>query len=156
MDWTKQRVIILGVARQGTALARYLLLQGASVVLTDLRSADALAEERAVLAEFKQLEWVLESHPLDLLDEATLICPSGGVPLNIPILAAGRERGIPFSNTSELFMRAAPCKVLGITGSAGKTTTTTLVGRMAAAAVKEGHFRKVWVGGNIGLWKSVV
>jgi len=145
-DWSSQRVLIIGIARQGMALARYLASRGAQVVLTDQRQADELQPARAELADLP-LEWVLGGHPVEVLDGIDLVCPSGGVPLTIPILAAARERSIPLSNDSQIFLEAAPCKVIGITGSAGKTTTTTLVGRMVAAAIGP---ERTWVGGNIG------
>ena len=59
------------------------------------------------------------------------------------------QRGIPLSNDSQIFLEVTPAKVIGITGSAGKTTTTTLVGRMAQAAVQDSA-AQAWTGGNIG------
>ncbi|MDH5508482.1 MAG: UDP-N-acetylmuramoyl-L-alanine--D-glutamate ligase, partial [Anaerolineae bacterium] len=137
MDWKDERVVIVGVARQGTALAQYLAGLGARVVLTDRRSAADLGSPRAALAGLP-IDWELGGHPLSLLDGADWLCPSGGVPLTIPLVVAAQERGIPLTNDSQVFIAAAPCPVVGITGSAGKTTTTTLVGRMAAAAVQHG------------------
>ena len=96
------------------------------------------------------IQWVLGEHPLSLLDETDLVCISGGVPLTLPILVEAVRRGLPLTNDSQIFMEAVPCRVIGITGSAGKTTTTTLVGRMAQAAVTAAR-RSVWIGGNIGL-----
>jgi UDP-N-acetylmuramoylalanine--D-glutamate ligase len=145
-NWSAQRVLIIGVARQGLALARYLATQGAQVVLTDQRPAADLEVERTELADLP-LEWALGGHPLSLLDDVDMVCPSGGVPLTIPIIVAAQERGIQLSNDSQIFLEVAPCKVIGITGSAGKTTTTTLVGRMVSAAI---GVEKTWVGGNIG------
>ncbi|HKJ26550.1 MAG TPA: UDP-N-acetylmuramoyl-L-alanine--D-glutamate ligase [Anaerolineales bacterium] len=154
MDWQTQRVVVIGAARQGTALSRYLAQQGAQVVLTDARTADQLDN---VIQELSGLpiEWALGGHPLNLLDGAALVCPSGGVPLSIPLVEEARRRGIPLSNDSQVFLDAAPCRVVGITGSAGKTTTTTLVGRMAeeTAAMKltgDAYVHKAFVGGNIG------
>jgi UDP-N-acetylmuramoylalanine--D-glutamate ligase len=63
------------------------------------------------------------------------------------------NRGIPLSNDSQIFLDACPCQTIGITGSAGKTTTTTLVGKIAQVAIGSSlgvDYRKVWVGGNIG------
>ena len=71
------------------------------------------------------------------------------MPLTLPIIQEAVSRGILLSNDSQIFMEAVPCPVIGITGSAGKTTTTTLLGRMAKIAA--GADQKVWVGGNIGL-----
>ena len=145
-DWTGRKVLIIGAARQGTALARYLVQQGASVVINDRRSAAELAAVQTELADLP-VKWALGGHPLELLDDLDLICPSGGIPLNLPLVAEALRLGIAVSNDSQIFLDAAPCKVVGITGSAGKTTTTTLVGRMARAAFGED---RVWVGGNIG------
>jgi UDP-N-acetylmuramoylalanine--D-glutamate ligase len=70
------------------------------------------------------------------------------VPLSLPLVAEARRLGLPLSNDSQILLEAVPCRVVGITGSAGKTTTTTLVGRIAG---QSGRWNKVWVGGNIGL-----
>jgi len=148
-DWFGQRVLIIGAARQGTAMAQYLAARGAQVVLNDARSAEQLQDVRASLADVP-VEWALGGHPLDLLDGVDLVCPSGGVPLDLPIVVEARKRGIPLSNDSQIFLEAVPCKVVGITGSAGKTTTTTLVGRMAQQSLKPQSQLRAWVGGNIG------
>ncbi len=144
-DWNGKRVLILGAARQGLALARWLSLHGVHVTLSDSRSADDLRIARESLAEFR-ITWVLGAHPLALLDSTDVLCISGGVPLTLPIVAEAIKRGIPLSNDSQIFMEVVPCKTIGITGSAGKTTTTTLVGQMA----KNAYGDKSYVGGNIG------
>ena len=149
-DWNHKRVLILGAARQGLALARWLSLHGARVTLNDMRSADELRIARESLAEY-QIDWVLGAHPLNLLDSTDLLCLSGGVPLTLPIVVEAAKRGIPLSNDSQIFMEAAPCKTIGITGSSGKTTTTTLVGNMAKLAYQNVESNSsVFVGGNIG------
>jgi UDP-N-acetylmuramoylalanine--D-glutamate ligase len=144
-NWNGKRVLILGAARQGLALARWLSLHGAHVTLNDTRSADELRAARESLAEY-QVDWVFGGHPLELLDSTDVLCLSGGVPLTLPIVAEAVKRGIPLSNDSQIFMEVAPCKTVGITGSAGKTTTTTLVGQMS----KNIYGDKAYVGGNIG------
>jgi UDP-N-acetylmuramoylalanine--D-glutamate ligase len=143
--WNGKRVLILGAARQGLALARWLSLHGARVTLSDLRSTDELRVARQSLAEL-QIDWALGGHPLELLDSTDMLCLSGGVPLTLPIVAEAFKRGIPLSNDTQIFMEVVPCKTIGITGSAGKTTTTTLVGQMA----KNAYGDKAYVGGNIG------
>lgn len=149
MSWKDERVVVIGAARQGTALARYLIEQGAKVTLNDARPAEELQAAQVELADLP-IEWVLGGHPMRLLEDATLICPSGGVPLNIPLVHEALREGVPLSNDSQIFMQVVPCPVIGITGSAGKTTTTTLVGRMAEKAAGAGLYRKAFVGGNIG------
>ncbi|MEN8171888.1 MAG: UDP-N-acetylmuramoyl-L-alanine--D-glutamate ligase [Chloroflexota bacterium] len=139
-----KRVLIIGAARQGIALASYLAAQGAQIVLNDQRKAESLVSVTENLSHLS-IEWVFGSHPLSLLNQIDLVYPSGGVPLTLPIIIEASKRSIPLSNDSQVFLDAAPCKVIGITGSAGKTTTTSLVGRMAASSGQD-----VWVGGNIG------
>lgn len=147
-DWTGKRVLILGAARQGQALARWLSNHGARVTLSDKRSEAELEPARQALADLP-IEWAPGGHPLDLLDPVNLVCLSGGVPLNLPIVAEAQKRGIPLSNDTQIFMEIAPCKTVGITGSAGKTTTTALLGEMAKASYADKSGR-AWVGGNIG------
>jgi len=139
-----QRVVVLGMARQGLALARWLPTRGARVTLSDSRRAEALAAEVASLAG-TPVEVALGGHPLALLDGCDLLCLSGGVPPTLPIVEEARRRGIRVANDAQLFLERCPAPVLGITGSAGKTTTTALTGAMARASGRTTH-----VGGNIG------
>ena len=144
MNLKDKRVLIIGLARQGTALARFLVNEGAQVTVTDIQPAEALAEPLAALAGLP-IRYALGGHPLSLLDEVDMVCLSGGVPTTIPLVAEARRRGIPLSNDALLTLERCPATVVGITGSSGKTTTTTLVGLMLKAAGIPAH-----VGGNIG------
>ena len=151
-DWQGKRVVIVGLARQGLALARYLAPLGCHLVLNDRRPAEEMQELRESLKDLSNqvdhpIEWVFGGHPLEILEGADMVFPSGGVSLSNPLIVEAQARGIPLSNDSQLFLEAAPCPVIGITGSAGKTTTTTLVGRMAMAGHQGGQ---AWIGGNIG------
>jgi UDP-N-acetylmuramoylalanine--D-glutamate ligase len=147
-NWTEKRVLILGAARQGQALARYLDGEGALVVLNDKRTGSEMDEIRSAFKK-TNVECVFGEHPLALLDRVELVCLSGGIPLTLPIVQEAIKRGLPITNDSQIFMESVKAQVVGITGSAGKTTTTTLVGRMAKNAVKSP--RQAWIGGNIGL-----
>ena len=99
----------------------------------------------------QNIEWAAGGHPLSLLDGADFVCPSGGVPLTIPLIEEALNRQIPLTNDSQIFLENCPATVIGITGSAGKTTTTALVGLMAQAYMEmKGGVNKAWVGGNIG------
>jgi UDP-N-acetylmuramoylalanine--D-glutamate ligase len=154
-----QKVLILGAARQGIALARFLVQQGAEVILNDHASQGALGAAQEAL-DGMPIRWVFDGHPLELLEDVSVIFVSGGVPLDLPILKEARNRDIPLSNDSQIFMEQVTGKVIGVTGSAGKTTTTALVGQMAKAGLARGtnvaysHNAgsppRVWVGGNIG------
>jgi UDP-N-acetylmuramoylalanine--D-glutamate ligase len=160
--WDGKRVVVVGLARQGKALARYLGERGAEVIVSDLKSAEELQPLREELADLP-LRYALGGHPPEILEGADLLCLSGGVPADLPLAQQARLRGVALSNDSQLFLEACPAPVVGITGSAGKTTTTELVGRMARAALGEPvdasrpgsiplqpQARRVWVGGNIG------
>jgi UDP-N-acetylmuramoylalanine--D-glutamate ligase len=159
-NWTNTHVLILGAARQGIALARWLSRHGSHVTLSDSHTMDELASARASLAD-TNVEWVVGGHPLELLNNIDVLCLSGGVPLTLPIVEEALKRGIPLSNDTQIFMEVVPCKTIGITGSAGKTTTTTLVGEMAKMQNAETRRRNAenssfilhpssFVGGNIG------
>lgn len=149
VNWKNKRVVIIGAARQGLALARYLVRHGAKVILNDRRTPDQLQNEISQMAS-TGVEWVPGGHPLSLLEpRPEFLFISGGVPLNNPLVEAAVKLGIPLSNDTQVFLEAAPCKTIGITGSAGKTTTTTLVGRIAQSS-RSGKYGRVWIGGNIG------
>jgi UDP-N-acetylmuramoylalanine--D-glutamate ligase len=94
------------------------------------------------------VNFIFGSHPVEALEGITLVCISGGVSPEMPLVAEARKRNIPVSNDAQIFMEMVPCKTIGITGSAGKTTTTTLVGRICHAGAAPDQ--KIWVGGNIG------
>jgi UDP-N-acetylmuramoylalanine--D-glutamate ligase len=136
--------VVLGFARQGQALARWLPTVGAHVIVSDKRSFGDLAEPILDFID-SPITYALGGHPLELLDEADLLCLSGGVDPQLPICAEARTRGILLTNDAQLFLEYCPAPVIGITGSAGKTTTTTLVGKMCETAGIT-----AWVGGNIG------
>jgi UDP-N-acetylmuramoylalanine--D-glutamate ligase len=159
-DWKDKRVIVIGAARQGIALGRYLALHGARVVMNDQKPSEQLEAARQSLNDIDsrkpvRIEWVFGSHPLSLLEGADVVCVSGGVSLTLPLVQEAQQRGIPLTNDSQVFLEKCPCRTIGITGSAGKTTTTSLVGKIADTAISSGLggealYRKVWVGGNIG------
>ncbi len=136
--------VILGFARQGQALARWLPSVGARVIVSDKRNFGDLAE---AILDFidAPIEYALGGHPLSLLDEADILFLSGGVDPKLPLCLEAQRRGIPLSNDAQLFLERCSAPIIGVTGSAGKTTTTTLVGEMCKAA----HLH-TFVGGNIG------
>ena len=156
--------LIIGAGRQGASLARFYAARGARVVLNDRRPARALAAAWRNLTGVPAT-WVTGGHPAFLLQGPQVVGVSGGVPLSLPLLQQARAQGLPLVSDAGLFFAVAPCLTVGITGSSGKTTTTTLVGRMVAAAAREvagiaysqnrgaappALFHKAWVGGNIG------
>ncbi|MFN2177505.1 MAG: UDP-N-acetylmuramoyl-L-alanine--D-glutamate ligase [Anaerolineales bacterium] len=157
-DWKEKNVVIVGAARQGKALARYFVNKKAKVILNDQKTELELKDARRELNHLSgvgyPVRWVYGGHPMNLLDSCDALFISGGVPISIPLITEAFRQGVPVLNDSQLFLETAVCKIIGITGSAGKTTTTTLVGNILDRAVKtegtELFGNKIWVGGNIG------
>jgi UDP-N-acetylmuramoylalanine--D-glutamate ligase len=143
-SFANSRALVVGLAREGTALARFLAERGARVTVTDRKPAETLVDDRAALAGLP-VTFALGGHPLELLDGTDIVFVSPGVPLEIPLLDQARMRDLPLSSETRLFTRLCPAPIVGITGSSGKTTTTALAGRMLKTAGV-----KTWVGGNIG------
>lgn len=143
-ELTGKRIVILGLARQGVALARFAATAGARVVVSDIRSQAELESTLEDLSDI-DLEIVLGHHPASLLDGTDFLALSGGVPSDIPLVQEARKREIQITNDSLEFMKRTPGTVIGITGSAGKTTTTALTG-----AIAQESGRRTWIGGNIG------
>ena len=137
-----RRVVVVGAARSGIAAAELLVRRGARVVLTETRDAfDAAARVRD-----QGVELELGGHRRDTLAAADLLVVSPGVPLEQPVFDVVRERGIETIGELELAWRWLRGRVIAITGTKGKSTTTTVIGRMVSAA---GHH--TLVGGNIGV-----
>jgi UDP-N-acetylmuramoylalanine--D-glutamate ligase len=132
------------MAREGTAVARYLAERGAEVTVTDVKPAHALAGTVAELEDMP-IRFALGGHPPALLDETDLVFVSPGVPLEIKLLVEARRRSLPLSSETRLFTRVCQAPIMGVTGSSGKTTTTALAGEMLKASG-----RRTWIGGNIG------
>jgi UDP-N-acetylmuramoylalanine--D-glutamate ligase len=136
-----QRVLVVGAARSGVAAAQLLVRRGALVTLTDRKPQ---IPEQAKLRE-AGVALELGEHHLESFESANLIVLSPGVPIDIPEVAAARAAGVPVIGELELASRWLRGPIVAITGTKGKSTTTTLVGRMLEAAGK-----RVMVGGNIG------
>ncbi len=144
MELKNKRVLVVGLGRSGLAAALFLRDRGARVTVSDTRSAQALAKEIPTLLE---AGIAVESggHGLLTFRRQDLIVVSPGVPLETPEVAQAVRLGTPVIGELELASRFLTGKVVAITGSNGKTTTTTLVGKIFADAGKP-----VLVGGNIG------
>jgi UDP-N-acetylmuramoylalanine--D-glutamate ligase len=135
--------VVVGLGKTGASCVRYLAKRGDHVSATDSRSAPPGLAELGDLAAGVELR--LGGFDLSLLEGASRLLMSPGVSLNEPIAREARERGIDVLGDVELFARAVKAPVIGITGTNGKSTVTTLVARMAAAAG-----RRVLAGGNLG------
>ena len=144
MELKGKKVLVVGLARSGVAAARLLVLHGAMVMANDLKPEAELA---AAAAELRKLGVMLSmgSHPESLFQNADLIVVSPGVPADIAPLESARRKGVEIISEPELAGRFLQGRMIGITGSNGKTTTTTLTGELMRAVGAS-----VIVGGNIG------
>lgn len=137
-------ILIIGAARSGVASAEYLLSIGKEIVISDMNTK--LAEDVETQLGHASVSYVWGKQPDVAALQPELIVMSPGVPLSIPPVVKARELGIPVISEPELAFRYSDVPFVAITGTNGKTTTTTLT---AFLLEKEG--RKVVAGGNIGL-----
>jgi UDP-N-acetylmuramoylalanine--D-glutamate ligase len=144
MAYAGQRVLVVGLGMSGASALRYLVTEGADVVVTDTRTAPAGIA--ALTAAFPNLEFRLGAFSAPQpLTQFTLAVVSPGVSLDEPFVRELAAAGVEIVGDIELFARSARAPVVGITGSNGKSTVTTLVGEMAREAGA-----RVAVGGNLG------
>jgi len=136
--------VVVGLGRTGASCLRFLAKHGIAVSATDTRTAPPGLTELGGLA--RTLDIRLGGFDLSLLDGASQVLMSPGVSLEEPIATQARARGIEVLGDIELFARAVCAPVIGITGTNGKSTVTSLVASMAAAAG-----RRVLAGGNLGV-----
>ncbi|MFW5854794.1 MAG: UDP-N-acetylmuramoyl-L-alanine--D-glutamate ligase [Thermodesulfobacteriota bacterium] len=142
MNLSGKQVVVVGMGRTGLSCVRFLCGRGAFVIANDGGSepGEWVDEARALGARP-----VWGEHPPDLFAQADLVVVSPGVPHTLGFLQTARERNIPVIGEIELAFRFVKAPILAVTGTNGKTTTTTLLGEM----LKQSGF-DVFVGGNIG------
>ncbi|WP_284140900.1 UDP-N-acetylmuramoyl-L-alanine--D-glutamate ligase [Virgibacillus sp. LDC-1] len=142
-EFPYKHILVLGLAKSGTAAAKVLLLNDKQVRVNDMK-AKGLDPE---VVELKNMgaEVILGSHPLSTLTEIDVVVKNPGIPYDNPIVAEAVKRNIPIITEVELAGYIAEDQIIGITGSNGKTTTTMLITEMLKAS-NQG----VQVAGNIG------
>ena len=144
MQLEGKKVLVVGVARSGVAASRLLTSRGARVTANDRKEESQLAAEAEQLRALG-VTLALGGHPVELFTGADLIVLSPGVPANLAPLQAARSAGVEIISEVELAARFMRGRLIAITGSNGKTTTTALTGELMRAA--DAH---TIVGGNIG------
>jgi UDP-N-acetylmuramoylalanine--D-glutamate ligase len=144
MDVRGRKILVVGVARSGAAVARRLAARGAAVTANDVKDESQLAHEADELRRLG-VKLALGGHTDELFIHADLIVLSPGVPADLPQLEMARRAGVEIISEPELAGRFLRGRMIGITGSNGKTTTTALTGELMKAAGAQ-----VIVGGNIG------
>jgi UDP-N-acetylmuramoylalanine--D-glutamate ligase len=144
VDVKNKRVLVVGLGKSGVASALFLQERGAKVAVSDAKSPEQLREEIPQLLDHG-ISVETGQHGERTFRDQDLIVVSPGVPFDVPQLVHAREQGIPVIGEVELAARFLKGHIVAITGSNGKTTTTTLAGE-----ILEAGGRKTLVGGNIG------
>jgi UDP-N-acetylmuramoylalanine--D-glutamate ligase len=145
MELKGKKVLVVGLGKSGLAAALFLRRRGAQVTVSDIRSAEALANDIPALLE-EGINVEAGGHGLLTFRRQDLIVVSPGVPLDTPELVQAKSFGRPVIGELELAARFLRGKILAVTGSNGKTTTTSLVGEILEKAGLP-----TLVGGNIGV-----
>lgn len=148
MEYDGRRVTVFGLGSfgGGVGAVKFLAARGARVTVTDLKPAAELAHSLSEISGIPGLELHLGGHrESDVLD-SELFVVSPGVPRNHPYVALAARRGIPITSEMNLFWSHNRGRIMGITGSNGKSTTTALAHAMLSANPR----RRTWMGGNIG------
>ncbi len=144
MELNGKRVLVVGLGKSGVASALFLQKRGARVSVSDAKSPEQLRQEIPMLLD-AGITVETGEHGERTFREQDLIVISPGVPFDMPQLARARERGVPIIGEVELASRFLKGNIVAVTGSNGKTTTTTLAGDIVAASGRD-----TLVGGNIG------
>ena len=143
--WEKENVLVVGAGISGIAASRLARSFGAAVTLSDAKERGDIpfdftdVEQQGICLRFG-------SQPESLLDGVTRVIVSPAVPVRVPLIAAAYRRGIRVESEIEFAYHLAKSPIFAVTGTNGKTTTTTLLGRLLAT-----RFPVVGVGGNIGV-----
>src|SRR5450755_3196593 len=144
MEVKGKRALVVGLGKSGVASALFLAERGATVAVSDAKSPEQLREEIPLLLDHG-ITVETGQHGERTFRDQDMIVVSPGVPFDVPQLVHARAMGIPVIGEVELAARFLKGRMVAITGSNGKTTTTTLAGEIIAA-----RGRDTLVGGNIG------
>jgi UDP-N-acetylmuramoylalanine--D-glutamate ligase len=145
MDLKNKNITVLGLARSGVAAAHLLQESGARVTIADSKEESSLTQ---ALANLDRTHVAVKTGPgyESALDGAHMVVISPGVPSGLPSVEAARRRGVPVVGEVELASWFLPAPIVAVTGTNGKSTTVTLVGRLLKESGK-----RPFVGGNLGI-----
>jgi len=142
--YKSKRVLIVGFGVSGVAVAKYMIKQGAKVLISEQKQNTEVLESVKALEDYK-VEYEFGGHNPRSFLGAELIVVSPGVPLTLPVLQEAKAQNIPITTEVDLAAMALKEPLISVTGTNGKTTTTLLIGEIFKA-----DQRPVYVGGNIG------
>ena len=150
--WVGKRVLVMGLGRfgGGVGVCRFLADRGAGVTVTDTAGETKLADSLAQLADLR-IDFRLGGHNQNDFADADLIVVNPAVPRNSPWLDVAREHDVPLASEMNLFFERCPARIVGITGSNGKSTTAAMTHHILQGAADAGRLPgRMWLGGNIG------
>lgn len=145
MNFQDKKILVVGAGISGIAVAAILQQKGATVTLNDNKKEDALLHDVSPARE-AGVALVLGTQEVTILDTADLVVISPGVPITIPLIREAKARRIPVISEIEVAYQLCKAPMVAVTGTNGKTTTTTLLGALMKTANQD-----VVVGGNIGM-----
>ncbi len=140
----KITVMGLGLLGRGVGDTAYLAECGADLIVTDLKSKEQLASSLKILKKFPNIKFVLGEHRLEDFQNRDMVLKAAGVPLDSIYIKEARENNIPVEMSASLFAKIAGIKIVGITGTRGKSTVTHLIAQILKLAGK-----KILLGGNV-------
>ena len=147
MTFKGKKVLIMGLGLNGGGVgaAKFFCEQGADVLVTDLKTEKQLAESVEKLKRFN-VEYSLGGHKESDFISADLIVKNPDVPSHSPYLQIAKKHGVPIESDVNLFFKLAKCKIIGVTGTKGKSTTASLIYHLLKA-----KYKKTYLAGNIGV-----
>ena len=144
MNFEEKNVLVVGVAKSGISAAVLLKKLGANVIISDAKSEDKFQDELTILKE-NGVELYLGKNPDEIITNQNLVVLSPGVPCDLLFILEAEKNNIPVWSEVELGYKLCPCPVIAITGTNGKTTTTSLVGEIFQ------NYANTAIVGNIGI-----
>ncbi|MDD5152897.1 MAG: UDP-N-acetylmuramoyl-L-alanine--D-glutamate ligase [Candidatus Pacebacteria bacterium] len=135
----------LGLLGRGVNVAKFLAGLGAELTITDLKTAEALESSLKQLKKFSNIRYVLGEHKLEDFRNRDIVIKSAGVPFDSIYVAEARAHNIPVEMDASLFAKFSPARIIGVTGTRGKSTVTHLVEHI----LKGAYPGRVFVGGNV-------
>jgi len=143
-----KKVVIMGLGLHGGGVdsAKFFYKQGASVLVTDLKTEEQLGESIKKLRSFKKIEYALGGHREDDFKTADLIIKNPDVPGHSPYLEIARQSNIEIQSDVGLFFKLSGAFIIGVTGSKGKSTTASLIFHLLKS-----KYKKIFLAGNIGV-----
>ena len=131
---------------RGIGVARFLAKHGAKLLITDLKTKEQLTSSLKQLQKFKNIKYVLGQHRLEDFKNADMVIKAANVLLDSPFIAEARKNKIPIEMDASLFAKFTRAKIIGITGTRGKSTVTQMIYR----GLEKPHRKEnVFLGGNI-------